>query len=38
MYSYNKPMSAFRMTLVPKSEKEHVINTWNKDVGTFNMK
>ena len=38
MYSYNKPMSAFRMTLVPKSEKEHVINTWNRDVGTFNMK
>ena len=38
MYSYDKPMSAFRMTLVPKSEKNYVVNMWNKDVGTFNMK
>lgn len=37
MYSYNKPMSAFRMTLVPKSEKEYIIDMWNKYVGTFNI-
>ena len=37
MYKFNKPMSAYRMTIVPKSEKEHVINTWSKDVGTMNM-
>lgn len=38
MYSKDKPMSAFRITLIPKSEKQYVIDTWNKDVGTFNMK
>ena len=37
MYKYNKPMSAFRMTLVPKSEKNHVMAMWNKDVGTYNL-
>ena len=36
-YNHNTPMSAFRIALVPKTEK-HVINQWNKDVGTFNMK
>ncbi len=38
MYDKTKPMSAFRIALVPKSEKIHVLNTWSKDVGTFNMK
>ena len=38
MYAKNKPMSAFRMALVPKSEKQYVLDTWNKDVGTSNMK
>lgn len=33
MYKNNMPISAYRMTLVPKSEKEHVLNTWSKDVG-----
>lgn len=37
MYAKNKPMSAFRIALVPKTEKQYVIDTWNKDVGTFNM-
>lgn len=27
--SYTKPFTAFRVTLVPKTEKQHVINTWN---------
>lgn len=37
MYAKNKPMSSFRIALVPKTEKQYVINTWNKDVGTFNF-
>lgn len=32
MYSKTKPMSAFRIALVPKSEKQYIIDTWNKDV------
>lgn len=36
--NHNTPMSAFRIALVPKTEKQYVINQWNKDVGTFNMK
>ena len=38
MYSSSKPMSAFRVTLVPKTEKQYVLDMWNKDVGTFNLK
>lgn len=37
-YNHNTPMSAFRIALVPKTEKQYVINQWNKDVGTYNMK
>lgn len=32
MYSKTKPMSAFRIALVPKTEKQFVLDTWNKDV------
>ena len=35
MYSKTKPMSAFRVALIPTSEKQNQINTWNKDVGKF---
>lgn len=38
MYAKDKPMSAFRIALIPKSEKQYVLDTWNKDVGTFNLK
>ena len=38
MYAKNKPMSAFRIALVPKTEKQYVIDTWNQDVATFNIK
>lgn len=38
MYNRTKPMSAFRVALVPSSEKQHIIDTWNKDVGTYNLK
>lgn len=37
MYSKKSPISAFRIALVPNSEKQYVINTWNKDVGTYNV-
>lgn len=38
MYRYDRPMSAYRMALVPKTEKQYIINLWNKDVGTYNCK
>ena len=37
MYKYNKPISAFRMALIPKTEKEYLINSCNKAVGTHNV-
>lgn len=38
MYSKNKPMSAFRIAVIPKTEKQYIIDTWNKDIGTYNLK
>lgn len=38
MYRYDRPMSAYRMVLIPKTEKQYIINLWNKDVGTYNCK
>lgn len=38
IYDKTKPISAFRVALIPKSEKQHIIDTWNKDVGTYNLK
>lgn len=38
MYSKERPMSGFRVALVPKSEKQYVLDSWNKDVGTFKVK
>lgn len=35
--AYNKPMSAIRVALVPKTERQYVIDMWNKDIGTSNM-
>ena len=35
MYSKTKPISALRVVLVPSSEKQNVINTWNQDIGKF---
>lgn len=37
MYRNEKPMSAFRVALIPKSEKKYLLDTWNKDVGTYNL-
>ena len=36
VYSHNKPMSALRMVLIPKTEKKYVMEMWEKDVGTHN--
>lgn len=36
-YSYNKPMTAIRVTLVPKTEKKYILDKWKQDVGTFNV-
>ena len=36
MYNKQSPMTAIRMALIPKNEKENKIATWNNDVGTFN--
>lgn len=38
MYKYTKPFSAFRMALIPKTEKEDLIKLWDKDIGTYNLK
>lgn len=37
MYAKNKAISSFRMTVVPKVQKQNVIDKWNSDVGTKNM-
>lgn len=37
-YNHNKPIGAYRMSLIPKTEKEYLIQGWKKDVGTNNMK
>lgn len=34
MYQFNKPMSAIRLALVPKTEKNYILDLWNQDVGT----
>lgn len=33
MYQFNRPMSAIRLALVPKTEKAYISNLWNQDVG-----
>ena len=36
-YGYDKPITAYRIVLIPKTEKGRMIQTWNKDVGTSNV-
>ncbi len=31
VYDHTKPISAFRINIVPKSEKQYLINYWNRD-------
>ena len=33
MYDKAKPMSAFRVALLPSSERQYQLDTWNKDIG-----
>lgn len=33
IYQKDKPMSAFRVAIIPNSEKQNLLNTWNKDIG-----
>ena len=37
-FSHDKPIGAYRMSLIPKTEKQYLIDLWQKDVGTNNMK
>ena len=37
MYSKTSPMSAFRMVFIPQTEKQYIIDMWNRDVGTMNV-
>lgn len=34
LYKHTKPISAFRMNLVSNSEKQYLVDFWNRDVGT----
>ncbi len=33
LYKHDKPISAFRASLIPDTEKQYLINYWNKDIG-----
>lgn len=37
LYAHNKPISAFRMNIVPKTEKQYLIDFWERDFGTNNI-
>ena len=37
-YAHDKPIGAYRMSLIPKTEKQYLIDFWSKDIGTNNMK
>lgn len=38
MYEHDKPFGAYRVALIPKTEKQYLIDEWTNDVGTNNMK
>ena len=33
LYKHDKPISKFRASLIPKTEKQYLIDYWNKDIG-----
>ena len=35
--NFNKPISGIRMNIVPKTDKQYLIDFWNKDIGTSNI-
>lgn len=34
---HDKPISTFRMNLIPRSEKQYLIDFWNRDIGTSHI-
>lgn len=38
VYSHDKPMGGYRMAVIPKTEKQYIIDFWNEDIGTNNVK
>lgn len=37
-YAHNRPIGGYRVSLIPKTEKQYLINYWNKDKGSDNIK
>lgn len=37
LYQHDKPFSSIRINLIPKTEKQYLINFWNRDIGTHNI-
>lgn len=37
-YAHDKPIGAYRMSLIPQTERQYLIDLWSKDIGTNNMK
>ena len=35
--NFNKPISGIRMNIVPKTDKQYLIDFWNEDIGTSNI-
>ena len=35
--AYDKPIGAFRVSLIPKTEKQYLVDYWKKDIGTNSM-
>lgn len=33
-YSYDKPIGGYRISLIPKTEKQYLIEYWNRDIGS----
>lgn len=36
-YQHSKPFSSLRINLVPKTEKQYLIDFWNRDIGTHHI-
>lgn len=36
-HQHIRPISAFRINLIPKTEKQYLIDYWNRDIGTSNI-
>ena len=38
VYAHDKPIGGYRMALIPKTEKQYIVDYWNQDIGTNNIK